>query len=100
REYAGYPVYWLGRGGAEERLNLLRSLIGSVGSTEAADRLTAAIGAHDDPRVAAILKDLIRSSKVERVRTTAVSWLGHLPGETPFLATLVRDERESLEVRK
>jgi hypothetical protein len=100
REYAGYPVYWLGRGGNEESLNILRSLIGTVGSIEAAERLTDAIGAHDDPRVAAILKDLIRNSKVEKVRTTAVSWLGHLPGETPFLATLVRDEREGVEVRK
>jgi HEAT repeat protein len=100
REYAGYPVYWLGRGANEESLNLLRSLIATVGSIEAADRLTDAIGAHDDPRVASILKDLIRASKVERVRTTAVSWLGHLPGESTFLAALVRDERESLEVRK
>jgi HEAT repeat protein len=100
REYAGYPVYWLGRGANEESLNLLRSLIATVGSIEAADRLTDAIGAHDDPRVASILKDLIRNSKVERVRTTAVSWLGHLPGESTFLAALVRDERESLEVRK
>ena len=100
REYAGYPVYWLGRGGAEESLNLLRSLVGIVGSIDAADHLTDAIGAHDDPRVAAILKDLIRNSKVEKVRTTAVSWLGHLQGETPFLAALVRDERESVKVRK
>jgi len=100
REYAGYPVYWLGRGGNEESLNFLRSLIGEVNSIEAAGHLTDAIGAHDDPRVTALLKDLIRNSKVERVRTTAVSWLGHLSGETPFLATLVRDERESIEVRK
>ncbi len=100
REYEGYPVYWLGRGANEESLNLLRNLIGAVNSTEAADRLTDAVGAHDDPRVAAILKDLVRSSKVERVRKTAVSWLGHLPGETSFLAALARDERESVEVRK
>jgi HEAT repeat protein len=100
REYAGYPVYWLGRGGNEESLNLLRTLIEGVGSIEAAEHLTDAIGAHDDPRVATILKDLIRNSKVERVRTTVVSWLGHLPGETQFLATLVRDERENIEVRK
>src|SRR5262245_30770656 len=100
REYAGYPVYWLGRGGAEESLNLLRSLVGIVGSIDAADHLTDAIGAHDDPRVAAILKDLVSASRVERVRTTAVSWLGHLPGEAAFLAALVRDERESVEVRK
>src|SRR5262249_9635993 len=31
---------------------------------------------------------------------TAVSWLGHFPGESTFLAALVRDERESVEVRK
>src|SRR5262245_29356092 len=100
REYAGYPVYWLGRGDNEESLNLLRGLIGTVGSIDAADRITDAIGAHDDPRVAAILKDLIGSSKIERVRTTAVSWLGHLPGEAAFLAALARDERESVKVRK
>jgi HEAT repeat protein len=100
REYAGYPVYWLGRGRNEESLNLLRSLIETPRSSEAADRMTDAVGAHDDPRVAMILKDLIRNSRIEKVRTTAVSWLGHLPGETPFLAALVRDERENVEVRK
>ncbi len=100
RDYSGYPVYWLGRVGAEQSLNLLRGLVGTAGSNEVADRLTDAIGAHDDPRVAAVLKDLIRNSKIERARASAVSWLGHFPGETPFLAALVRDERESLEVRK
>jgi HEAT repeat protein len=100
REYAGYPVYWLGRGGNEESLSLLRGLLATVRSSEAGERIADAIGAHDDPSVSAILKDLIRSSTVEKVRTTAVSWLGHLPGESAFLAALVRDEREHVEVRK
>src|SRR5262245_26804536 len=56
REYSGYPIYWLGRGSNQESLGLLRSLIDSTGSSEAAERLTDAIGAHDDPRVAAVLK--------------------------------------------
>ncbi|MCI0487613.1 MAG: HEAT repeat domain-containing protein [Blastocatellia bacterium] len=100
RDYSGYAVYWLGRGHNEESLNLLAGLVKTVQSVEAADRLTDCIGVHDAPQVEGILKDLIRNSSIERVRATAVSWLGHIPGQTPFLAGLVRDERESLKIRK
>lgn len=100
RDYSGHQVYWLGRGHNEESLNLLSSLVKNSRSIDVADNLTDAIGAHDDLRAEAVLKDLIRSSSIERVRATAVSWLGHIPGQTPFLARLVRDENESVEIRK
>ncbi|MEW6734173.1 MAG: HEAT repeat domain-containing protein [Acidobacteriota bacterium] len=100
REYAGYPVYWLGHANNEESLNFLQGLVGTIRSSEAADHITDAIGAHDDPRAAEILKNVILTSTVEKVRTNAISWLGQLPGETTFLATLVRNERERVEVRK
>ena len=100
RDYSGYPVYWLGRGHNEESLNFLTGLVKTVRLNEVADRLTDAIGVHDAPQVEGILKDLIRNSSIERVRVTAVSWLGHIPGQTPFLADLVRDEREVVGVRK
>jgi len=100
RDYAGYPVYWLGKATGEESLPLLRGMIDTVQSHETAERLVDAIGAHDAPSVAQMLRDLIRTAKSERARTTAVSWLGQLPGQVEFLATLVRDERAHANVRR
>lgn len=100
RDYSGYPVYWLGRATNDESLSFLKSVIDTTRLTEVAERAADAIGLHDDQRVEAMLKELIRSSKVERVRTTAVSSLGHFPGQTPFLSGIIRNEGESVELRK
>ena len=100
RDYSGYPVYWFGRATNDESLSFLKSLIDTTRLSEVAERATDAIGLHDDRRVEAMLKDLIRSSQVVQVRTTAVSWVGNFPGQVPFLAGLVRDNRENVEVRK
>jgi HEAT repeat protein len=59
-----------------------------------------AIGAHDEREVPAALRDIVRNAKNERARMTAVSWLGHWPEQTEFLAALVRDERELTGVRR
>jgi HEAT repeat protein len=100
REYSGYRVYWLGRAGNEESLNLLRQLVEGQSVTKVSDHATMAIALHDDPRVGGILKNFIQQSAVEKVRATAVFWLGQVGGETPFLADLVRNENERTEVRK
>lgn len=100
RDYSGYPVYWMGRAANDESLSFLKSLIDTTRSSDVAERATDAIGLHDDPRVEAMLKELIQSSRVEKVRATAVSSLGHFPGQSPFLAGLIRNERESLDLRK
>jgi HEAT repeat protein len=100
RDYSGYPVYWLGRATNDESLSFLKGLIDTTRSGEVAERITDAIGLHDDRRVEAMLKDLIRGSQLTQVRTTAVSWMGHFPGNVPFLAGLVRDKGENVEVRK
>jgi HEAT repeat protein len=103
REYGGYHVYWLGRAGNEESLNLLRGLVEGHNDGAAArvsEHATMAIALHDDARVAGILKNFIRQSSVEKVRTSAVFWLGQVGGETPFLADLARNESEGREVRK
>lgn len=100
REYAGHPVYWLGRGGNEESLDLLKSLIDNTRSAEVAENLTDAIAVHDYPRVEAMLKDLIRASSIEKVRQTAVSWLPRFPGNVAFLADLIRNDKESPGVRE
>lgn len=100
REYSGYSVYWLGRAGNEESLNLLRSLAESSAARKATEHATVAIALHDDPRVGEILKNFVRNSKTEKVRSTAVFWLGQIGGEQTFLADLVRNEQENTEVRK
>ncbi len=100
REYSGYRVYWLGRAGNEESLNLLRALVEGQQTTRVSEHATMAIALHDDPRVAGMLKNFVQQSSVEKVRKNAVFWLGQIGGETPFLADLVRNENEAREVRK
>lgn len=100
REYSGYPVYWLGRGNNEESLNFLRGLVESNQSNRVAENATVAIGLHDDPRVTNVLKTLVRESKNQEVRRTAVHWLGLTGVETNFLADLVRNENEDKDVRR
>ena len=100
RDYSGYPVYWLGRISGSDSLPFLRGLIDTTQSYDATRHLVDAIGAHEDARVATVLREIVRSAKVERARTAALSWLGHSAGQTDFLAALVRDERETVAVRR
>src|SRR6185295_16849887 len=94
RDYSGYRVYWLGRAGNEESLNLLRALVEGPQATKVNEHATMALALHDDPRVGGTLKNFVRQSAVEKVRTNAVFWLGQIGGETAFLAELVRNENE------
>jgi len=101
REYSGYTVYWLGRAGNDESTKLLQRLVSANQRNKIVEHAVTAIALHDDPRVAAILKEFVRNtSSSEKVRTTAVFWLGQTGGESTFLADLVRREDESIEVRK
>jgi HEAT repeat protein len=104
REYAGYPVYWLGRGGNEESLAFLRPMVEATHGPAArqqtllAEHAALAIAVHDDERVTALLKDFIRSSRQEGIRSISVFWLGQR-GEEQFLADIVRNEREDADLR-
>jgi hypothetical protein len=100
REYGTYPVYWLGRGGNEESLNLLRGLAESSQPEKVVENATVAIALHDDPRVPDVLKGLVRNSRNQEVRRTAVHWLGFTGVETNFLADLIRNESEDEDVRR
>ena len=105
-EYAGYPVYWLGRAVNEESLNFLRG----IAVTQILDRSHSpqteavwAISLHDDRRVSEVLIQIARTSTDEQVRARAVRSLGFPPvADTvrEYLAQLVRDERESQDVRR
>src|SRR5262249_43170913 len=92
REYSGYPVYWLGRSNNAESLEFLKGLANSANDSRSDYKVgeisTVAIGIHDDPAVAGILKDFVRNSKQRRVRTSAIFWLGQFENEQPFLTAL------------
>jgi HEAT repeat protein len=100
REYSGYPVFWLNRASNEESLSWLQSQIVPFSDDKLKERATMAIALHDDKNVGAILKGLTTKAQPERVRKTALFWLGQSEGEQAFLADFVRNEQESLEVRK
>lgn len=102
-EYAGYPVYWMGRVSNEESLNFLRAVAESVKSDELAGEAVHAVALHDDRRVPEVLEHVARTSAFEGVRARAVRGLGDPPVSDQtreYLAQTARDEHESLEVRR
>ncbi len=100
REYSGYPVYWLGRANNEESLNYLRGLSDSAPLNMLSERAVLGISLHDDQRVATLLKNFIRTSQNQRIRSSSVYWLGQVGGEQAFLADLVRNDAEDKKVRR
>lgn len=100
REYGGYPVYWLGRSTNEESLNYLRALAAAAPLDVLSERAVLGIALHDDQRVGGMLKTFISSSPNQRIRTTAVYWLGQVGGEVEFLAGLVRNDSEDKKLRR
>ena len=100
REYSGYPVYWLGRANNEESLNYLRAIAAATPLDALSERAVIGIAVHDDARVGGMLKNFVISSPNQRIRSSAVYWLGQTGGETAFLASLVRNETEDKKLRR
>lgn len=100
REYGGYPVYWLGRANNEESLNYLQALSDSNERMLLSERAVLAIALHDDVRVAGLLKNFVRTSQNQRIRSSAVYWLGQVGGEQNFLADIVRSDTEDRNLRR
>lgn len=100
REYSGYPVYWLGRANNEESLNYLRAIAAATPLDMLSERAVLGIALHDDVRVAGMLKNFVSTSPNQRIRSSAVYWLGQVGGETTFLASLVRNDAEDKKLRR
>ncbi len=100
REYSGYPVYWLGRSNNEESLNYLKALAAAAPLDQLSERAVLGIALHDDSRVAGMLKGFVSSSPNQRIRSSAVYWLGQVGGEQAFLGALVRNEGEEKKLRR
>jgi HEAT repeat protein len=101
-EYAGYPVYWLGRVSNEESLNFLRAVAESAKREELAGEAVHAIALHDDRRVPETLEHVAQTSTFADVRARAVRSLGVPPvadATRQYLMQLARDEREPLQLR-
>src|SRR6185312_13766669 len=100
REYSGYPVYWLGRANNEERLNYLLALSDGNRPYLLGERAVLGISLHDDVRVGGMLKNFVRSSTNQRVRSSSIYWLGQVGGEQNFLADIVRNDSEDRKLRR
>jgi HEAT repeat protein len=100
REYSNYPVYWLGRANNEESLNYLKALSAAAPLDALSERSVLGIALHDDARVGGMLKTFVSSSPNERIRSSAIYWLGYVGGEQQFLATIVRNESEDKKLRR
>ena len=100
REYSGYPVYWLGRANNEESLNYLRAIAAASPLDSLSERAVLGIAAHDDARVSGMLKNFVISSPNQRIRSSAVYWMGQTGGELEFLASLVRNNAEEKKLRR
>lgn len=100
REYSSYPVYWLARANNDESLNYLKSLADGQQNQRVSEHSVLAIALHDDNRVSPMLRDFVRGSGNNKVRNTAVFWIGQIGGETQFLSDLVTNQQENTELRK
>ena len=100
REYSGYPVYWMGRSNNEESLNYLRALAAAAPLDMLSERAVLGIALHDDQRVGGMLKNFVTSSPNQKIRSSAVYWLGQVGGETAFLSGIVRNENEDKKLRR
>ncbi|MCA1636077.1 MAG: hypothetical protein LC802_20900 [Acidobacteria bacterium] len=100
RAYSGHPVYWLGRAGTAESLALLQRLVESGGGGGLVERAAVAIALHQDAQLAPVLRKLFEGSRSEVVRKIAAFWFGQSSADSSFLAAVVRNEDESVGVRK
>ena len=100
REYSGYPVYWLGRANNEESLNYLRAIAAAAPLDTLSERAVLGIALHDDMRVSGMLKNFVTNSVNQRIRSSAVYWLGQTGGELAFLGSLVRNDAEERSFRR
>jgi HEAT repeat protein len=100
REYAGYPVFWMGRANNEESINYLKGIADSSPTNMLSERAVLAISLHDDARVASLLKNFIRTSQNPRIRSSSIYWLGQVGGEQAFLSDIVRNDAEDKKLRR
>jgi HEAT repeat protein len=100
RTYEGYAVYWLGKTPNDESVDVLRKLIDSGRTKRAIERSILAIAVHDGKRADDVVEGYARRAPSSDAREQAVMALGLFTNRHAILAEFIRDEHESLEIRK
>ena len=105
REFSNYPVYWAGHITNEESLSYLKSILDSSAPelNRLSERAIFAIALHDDPRVDAMLIEMIRRPVVEPTRSRAIYWLGNTPEsqtKNTLFAEIIRNNQEGPDARQ
>ncbi|HEU4794352.1 MAG TPA: HEAT repeat domain-containing protein [Pyrinomonadaceae bacterium] len=94
------PVYWLGHADNKDSLNYLQGLLEANPANKASDSAVQAVALHDGPLAAEVLMGLIRNSSAANVKLKAVQWLSMISEARPFFLELVRNEHESVDLRR
>ncbi len=100
REYSSYPVYWLGRANNQESLQRLKKILGDNQPERINEQVVRALALHDDPSIGGLLKGIVETAKNNKLRKSALTWLGDFEVESAFLLQIARTEAEPLEIRK
>ncbi|MCI0486615.1 MAG: HEAT repeat domain-containing protein [Blastocatellia bacterium] len=97
RERAAYAI---GRSGETASLPLLENLYNSVTHREVKQAIISAASRNENkPGAISFLSKIAKSDPELGSRKSAIHRLGRLPGTTPLLADMVRNERETPEIR-
>jgi len=106
-EFDNCPLYWLGKAGNKESINLLERIFNETdktASTRFKERIVMAVGIHDDSTVLqaiGFLEKVLKSQEPDKVREQAAFWLGqqqHVKAVNILLDTTTNDS--SRNVRK
>jgi hypothetical protein len=105
-----YPAYWLGQAENNESLDFLKAIVVAKAGDSMSVRLIEAISMHESQRADAVLGEMTRQLPGKRERTMATYWLKEratarqpfedLPDNVPALTEILRNDRESLTVRR
>jgi hypothetical protein len=100
QDYENLPVYYLGHPDSLESLEFLKSVVDSARNGKMLVQVIKAISLHRDTQAREILQDYIRNASTPQQRSLASFWLGNRTADMPLLTNLIRDERESPQVRR
>ena len=104
-----YPAYWLGQAENNESLNFLKAMVVAKAGDSMSVRLIEAISMHESDRADAVLGEMAQQLSDKRGKM-ATYWLREratsrqpfedLPDNVPALTEILRNDRESLAVRR
>ena len=109
RDYQ-YPVYWLGQADTNESLGFIKGVVAAKIGSSLSPRLVEVISMHEGPQADALLEEIAQHSAEKSEKEMAVYWLREratarqpfkdMAGDVSALSEIVRNDQESLAVRR